>query len=135
VPNQQMVSETKGIGQLLNARRYFAVPPHQRDYAWPIGAVDQFLDDIVNAMDDGEADCFLGLVVLVDSDARSGNRYEILDGQQRLATTTMVYAAIRQWLRDAGRDDEAVKIQKDFIGISEIGESEDEPRLILNVRG
>lgn len=128
-----MVSETRGIGQLLNERRYFSVPPHQRDYAWPIGAVDQFLDDIVNAMEEGEAEYFLGLVVLVDSDARSANRYEILDGQQRLATTTMVYAAIRQWLRDAGRDDEAGKIQKDFIGISEIGESEDEPRLILNV--
>jgi len=34
---QQMVSETRGIGQLLNERRYFEVPPHQRDFAWPLG--------------------------------------------------------------------------------------------------
>ena len=130
---QQMVSETRGIGQLLNERRYFLVPPHQRDYAWPLGAVEQFLDDVVGAMQDGGPDYFLGLLVLVDTENPEERRYEILDGQQRLATTTMVYAAIRQWLRDNGEDDEAGKLQKEFIGISEIGESEDEPRLILNV--
>src|SRR3974390_1256136 len=45
----------------------------------------------------------------------------------------MIYAAIRQWLRDNGKDNEAAKIQNDFIGISEIGEDQDEPRIILNV--
>ena len=39
---QQMVSETRGIGQLLNERRYFEVPSHQRDFAWPLGAVEQY---------------------------------------------------------------------------------------------
>jgi hypothetical protein len=128
-----MVSETRGIGQLLNERRYFLVPPHQRDYAWPLGAVEQFLDDVVEAMQDGDADYFLGLIVLVDTENPEERRYEILDGQQRLATTTMVYAAIRQWLRDNGEDQEAGKLQNEFIGISEIGESQDEPRLILNI--
>lgn len=130
---QQMISETRGIGQLLNERRYFEVPPHQRDYAWPLGAVEQFLDDIVEAMSDPESDYFLGLIVLVDTEAPVSKRYEILDGQQRLATTTMVFSAIRQWLRDNAMDNEASKIQNDFIGISEIGEDQDEPRIILNV--
>jgi hypothetical protein len=35
MPEQRMISNTRGIGQLLNERRYFEVPPHQRDYAWP----------------------------------------------------------------------------------------------------
>ena len=130
---QQMVSETRGIGQLLNERRYFQVPPHQRDYAWPLGAVEQYLEDVVEAMADPESDYFLGLIVLVDTDDPASSRYEILDGQQRLATTTMIFSAIRQWLRDNGLDTEASKIQNDFIGISEIGEEQDEPRIILNV--
>lgn len=130
---QQMVSETRGIGQLLNVRRYFQVPPHQRDYAWPLGAVEQYLEDVVEAMADPESDYFLGLIVLVDTDNPASNRYEILDGQQRLATTTMIFSAIRQWLRDNALDTEASKIQNDFIGISEIGEEQDEPRIILNV--
>lgn len=130
---QQMSSETRGIGQLLNERRYFEVPAHQRDFAWPIGAVEQYLDDVVTAMEDPGSDYFLGLLVLVSAEETPSKRYEILDGQQRLATTTMIYSAIRQWLRDNGLDSEASKIQNDFIGISEIGEELDEPRIILNV--
>jgi hypothetical protein len=129
----QMVSETRGIGQLLNERRYFQVPSHQRDFAWPLGAVEQYLEDIVGAMSASDSEYFLGLIVLVDTEDASANRYEILDGQQRLATTTMIYAAIRQWLRDNAMDSDAGKIQNDFIGISEIGEEEDEPRVILNI--
>jgi hypothetical protein len=45
----------------------------------------------------------------------------------------MIFSAIRQWLRDNALDNEAAKIQNDFIGISEIGEDQDEPRIILNV--
>jgi uncharacterized protein with ParB-like and HNH nuclease domain len=130
---QQMVSETRGIGQLLNERRYFEVPPHQRDFAWPLGAVEQYIEDVTGAMTRSDSDYFLGLIVLVDTEDAASKRYEILDGQQRLATTTMIYAAIRQWLRDNGMDNDAAKIQNDFIGISEIGEEQDEPRIVLNV--
>jgi len=127
-----MSSQTRGIGQLLTERRYFEVPAHQRDYAWPVGAVEQYLDDVVEALSDPESDYFLGLIVLVDTDEPSSKRYEILDGQQRLATTTMIFSAIRQWLRDNGIDEDAAKIQTSFIGISEIGEDQDEPRIVLN---
>lgn len=130
---QQMVSATRGIGQLLNERRYFLVPRHQRDYAWPLGAVEQFLDDVVAAMNDGDSDYFLGLIVLVYTANPEERRFEILDGQQRLATTTMAYAALRDWLDSHGEGQQAQKLQDDYIGISEIGESQDEPRLILNV--
>src|SRR5262245_21565987 len=130
--NQQMRSDTRGVGQLLHERRYFAVPQHQRDYSWPIGAVEEYFDDIVEAMNRGDSDYFLGLIVLVDTDAPNSKRFEILDGQQRLATATMIYAAIRHWLKVNGFDNDATKIQNDFIGISEIGEVNVEPRIILN---
>jgi hypothetical protein len=130
---QQMVSETIGIGQLVNQRRYFQVPLHQRDYAWPIGAVEQFANDICEAMERNDSEYFIGLIVLVDKDFTNSKRYEILDGQQRLATSTMIFAAIRHWLKNNGFDNDAQKIQSDFIGISEIGQDQDEPRLILNL--
>ena len=122
---QRMVSETRGIGNLLTERRYFEVPAHQRDYAWPIGAVEQYLGDVVDAMRVEASEYFLGLIVLVDTDDPVSRRYEILDGQQRLATTTMIYAAIRHWLTVNGFDKETARIQNDFIGISEIGETQE----------
>jgi uncharacterized protein with ParB-like and HNH nuclease domain len=75
---QRMVSETRGIGNLLTERRYFAVPAHQRDYAWPAGAVEEYLDDIVVAMREDASEYFLGLIVLVDTDDPMSKRYEIL---------------------------------------------------------
>src|SRR5207247_1065108 len=104
---QHMVSEASGIGQLLDERRYFEVPAHQRDYSWPIGAVEQYLEDIVDAMKRGDSDYFVGLIVLVDTENPTKTRYQILDGQQRLATTTMIYAAIRHWLKANDFDSEA----------------------------
>src|SRR5262245_5014377 len=130
---QRMVSETRGIGNLLTERRYFAVPAHQRDYAWRTGEVEEYLNDVVGAIHGAANEYFLGLIVLVDTDDSTSKRYEILDGQQRLATTTMIYAAIRHWLTVNGFNDDATRIQSDFIGISEIGENEHEPRIVMNI--
>ena len=126
-----MHSETRGIGTLLNELRYFRVPDHQREYAWTEDEVDQFLSDIETATSTGSEEYFLGLVVLIEP--VDDGPWEILDGQQRLATTTMVYASIRDWLRSSGLPDDAHKIQEFFIGVTELGQSNPQPRLVLNV--
>ena len=125
-------AHTQGVGEFIQHRRFFRVPDHQRDFAWTDEEVEQFLDDIVGAMQDSEQDYFLGLVVVVEPE-ESDEAWEILDGQQRLATTTMVYAAIREWLYAAGFEKDAIKLQDDFIGARELGETELAPRLILNI--
>ena len=72
------------------------MPDHQRDFAWTDEEVEQFLNDVIGAIQDSEEDYFLGLVVVVKP-GQVEKPWEVLDGQQRLATTTMVYAAIREW--------------------------------------
>lgn len=126
-----MESDTQGIGEFIQHKRFFCVPDHQRDFAWTDEEVEQFIDDIVGVLRNTDEDYFLGLIVVVEP----GNDqvWEILDGQQRLATTTMVYAAIREWLYSAGFESDAIKLQEDFIGSRELGESEAAPRLILNI--
>ena len=126
-----MQARTYGVGQLISERRLFRVPDHQRDYAWTEDVVEQFLDDVVRALREQAPDYFLGLLVLVGPRESAG--WEILDGQQRLATTTMVYSAIRQWLLNAGLQKDADYIQSQFIGVTELGEDTDKPRLTLNI--
>ena len=125
-------AHTQGVGEVIQHRRFFRVPDHQRDFAWTDEEVEQFLDDVVGAIQDSERDYFLGLVVVVEPEGDDGP-WEILDGQQRLATTTMVYAAIREWLYAAGFEQDAIKLQDDFIGSRELGETEPVPRLTLNI--
>lgn len=126
-----MDSHTQGIGEFLNHRRFFRVPDHQRDFAWTDEEVEQFLDDVVGAQQSSAEDYFLGLVVVVKPG--EDGVWEVLDGQQRLATTTMVYAAMREWLHSAGFDSDANKLQDDIIGPRELGETEAVPRLTLNI--
>ena len=77
-----MDAHTQGIGELIQHRRFFRVPDHQRDFAWTDDEVEQFLDDVIAAHQDGADDYFLGLVVLVEP--QQDEVSEILDGQQRL---------------------------------------------------
>ena len=125
-----MEARTYGLGQLVSERRLFNVPDHQRDYAWTPDVVGAFLDDVIGAMQDNAPDYFAGLIVLVGP--QPGGAWEILDGQQRLATATMVYAALRSTLRSLGFSRDAEHIQTQFIGVTELGDEAAKPRLNLN---
>ena len=58
-------AHTQGVGEFIQHRRFFRVPDHQRDFAWTDEEVEQFLNDVIGAIQDSEEDYFLGLVVLV----------------------------------------------------------------------
>ena len=126
-----MNAETRGIGLLIEHGREFTVPDHQRDYAWGADEVEQLFLDIERAFTEKASDYFLGLVVLVGEG--DGVPIQILDGQQRLATTTMIYAGIREWLHAAGLETDAQKIQSDHIGLLALGDTVGRPRLTLNI--
>jgi hypothetical protein len=126
-------ANTYGMGAAIAQRGLLEVPDHQRDFAWSKEDVSTFIDDVINAMKTGAEDYFVGLIVLVQPINVDKGAWQILDGQQRIATTTMVLAAIREWLHGAGKERDASKTQADFIGMSEYGEAEDLPRLTLNI--
>lgn len=68
------------------------IPRFQRPYAWSTEETIQLLEDLGEAMPNSEDPYFLGSVVLVNTDA---NQYDVIDGQQRLTTTTILMAVLR----------------------------------------
>ena len=80
----------------------FEIPVFQRPYAWEKEQVDDLLDDLIFAMrrDDTEP-YFLGSVVLIKGDSPDS---QVVDGQQRLTTLTMLMCVLREL-----SDDPAVK--------------------------
>src|SRR5262249_18387192 len=124
----QLDANTFGVGELITQRKLFAVPQHQRNFSWGSEEVEQYLSDISNALTSKAPDYFIGLIVL---QGHIGNAWQILDGQQRLATTIMAYSAIREWLRSRDYSDDASQIEKEFIGVRQLG-GEYMPRLQLN---
>ena len=87
-------SET--LGHLL-ADRWLTVPPYQRGYAWEEEQVREFWDDIDSALQQGRQ-YFVGAVVVT----KDGSAYQVIDGQQRLATTALLLAALRDELAQLG---------------------------------
>lgn len=86
-------SPTIGIGRLLQTEGRFFIPHHQRDYSWTEDQLEQLFQDIEEAQNDGQSEYFIGLMVFMH---RTRPREStILDGQQRLATTCIILAAVR----------------------------------------
>jgi hypothetical protein len=83
-----------GIGSVLT-KYPLRVPLNQRSYAWEEGHVNTLLQDFSNAIAGENKTYFLGTIVLTHS---GDNKWEVADGQQRLATTAILISAIRDHL-------------------------------------
>ena len=72
----------------------FRIPDYQRPYAWETEQAGQLLSDLEEALLRGNGEpYFLGSVVLV-KDSRAAAA-EVIDGQQRLTTLTILLAVLR----------------------------------------
>lgn len=82
----------------------FRIPYYQRPYRWGTEEAEQLLDDLLMFLGDVDdtpiADLepyFLGSIVLIKNDSPDA---EVVDGQQRLTTLTILFAALRETLSD-----------------------------------
>ena len=117
-----------GLGQLLKRHR-LAVPLHQREYSWTDKEVSDLLRDLSNAISTGKTTYFLGTFVVMRA---TDGQLLVIDGQQRIATTCILLAAIRDYLF-AADDDMLVTSLEEFLFIIVRGTRTREPRLTLNV--
>jgi hypothetical protein len=117
-----------GLGSILKHNR-LVVPPNQREYAWTDRQVKQLLQDFARAINDGD-DYFLGTIVTIP---RMNGTLEVVDGQQRLATTAILLAAIRDYLSDRHEDFLVEAINNEFLTGIDRGRRERVPKLKLNV--
>lgn len=132
--------EAEGIAQLLR-KESLEVPMYQRSYSWRSaesegneddGApqVEEFWDDLQRGLKSGRP-YFLGTVVL-SSEGASPGRKEVIDGQQRLATTCILMSAIRNAYSERGEDQYASSVHADFVATFDRNVGQDRPKLILN---
>ncbi|MBX9648538.1 MAG: DUF262 domain-containing protein, partial [Xanthobacteraceae bacterium] len=115
-----------GIGTLLKGGR-LTVPPNQRSYAWTEDNVGDLFDDLSVAIKDGETDYFLGTVVLTGDGIP-----DVSDGQQRLATTSILVAKIRDYFIGVGKEKKARQIDTDYLRTTDLKTDETISRLSLN---
>jgi hypothetical protein len=84
--------------QLLGNGLTYRVPPFQRDYSWTEDEWDDLWQDIIDLFKaDGEPAHYLGYLVLQSSDSK---QFDIIDGQQRLTTISLLILAGLSHLQD-----------------------------------
>lgn len=87
------------IEEIFNGSFVFHIPRYQRPYAWQTEQAETLLDDLLVAMgnldskDDDIESYFLGSIIVVKEEHEKNA--DVVDGQQRLTTLTLLLAAIR----------------------------------------
>nr|WP_321441831.1 DUF262 domain-containing HNH endonuclease family protein [uncultured Hyphomonas sp.] len=76
------------------------MPPYQRSYSWETREANELLGDLIDSVKTGTPH-FVGAIVLING-AESGV-LEIVDGQQRLTTLTILLAVLRDLEPDKAR--------------------------------
>ena len=128
--SQKIQFEQKGIGAVL-AHNRLAVPLNQREYSWEDEHVKALFQDFENAISEGPVSYFLGTIVLTQ--AASEGRPEVADGQQRLATTTILLAAIRDYFWHHDDKVRASAITQEYLSGTDLETEQTVPTLSLNV--
>lgn len=87
----------KTIGKIFSDDYAFIIPYYQRPYSWRTEHAGQLLDDLlVAAFEAEEKPYFLGSIVLVKEEGDPTS--EVIDGQQRLVTLTILLSVLRDLL-------------------------------------
>lgn len=81
---------------LEGAGKSFVIPVYQRDYAWTIANCQKLWDDIVFIKTNNKQGHFLGTIVTIANDFQE---YLVIDGQQRLTSTSLLLLALHNFLK------------------------------------
>ena len=108
--------------QLMANGLSYRVPQFQRDYSWDVDHWDDLWLDIVGLFgEESESAHYMGYLVLQSADSRS---YDIIDGQQRMATLSVLMLAAVSHLMDLAVPDDpndpqfrrAEQLRSNYIG-------------------
>ena len=111
----------KTISELLNPQdrvTFYTVPPYQREYTWSKGNWDALFDDLT----DNKSGYFIGSIILIDRSDDSLGRadIELVDGQQRLTTISLLLIAIFNTLTEFIESNEDLMDEELISDLSEL---------------
>lgn len=103
---------TLSINLLLGSNNeQYVIPPYQRRYSWHERQVWELIEDIL-LIEDGDTHLLGSIVCLAGHHTAGLNKLELVDGQQRLTTVTILLECMRQRLEQAGETAEAAEVSR-----------------------
>lgn len=129
-------TDTEDLKELLGNGKSYGVPPYQRDYSWKVEHWEDLWEDLKTAEANGQ-DHYMGAVVLETGERKHS---KIIDGQQRMATLTILILACVDYLyslAEEGLDTEnnkerAAELERSYLGTKDPASLRITPKLKLN---
>jgi uncharacterized protein with ParB-like and HNH nuclease domain len=130
-------ARTTNFLELLGNGRNYRVPPYQRDYSWEEEQWEDLWSDIQELRGNSEERHYMGALVV---EGTSDREFRIIDGQQRLASLSLLALAVIAKLKDladAGLEAEANReraaaLRTRFIGEKDPASLIESSKLFLN---
>ncbi|MDD2659692.1 MAG: DUF262 domain-containing HNH endonuclease family protein [Methylococcales bacterium] len=118
-----MKAEESKITDILTEDKKYIIPAYQRPYSWSHEQVEDLIKDIYESFEEKTQEYFIGSLICID---KGNDIYEVVDGQQRLTTLSLILAKIRDLIQNT-----RVKgnLQKRVLPIDDFSEKPQEPRL------
>ena len=111
---------TRTISDLFSVKKKYVVPRFQREYSWTRERISELWDDITSNITIDRDDLsikheeyFIGSLVLIGNDKSIS--MQIVDGQQRLTTLTILLSALCQRFIEINKQNIAQSIQENYI--------------------
>ena len=128
------------LSELLgHQEKQFIIPIYQRSYKWTKRHLDRLLDDLSdieygNAKHSHFLDSivYAGIQVQQASMSHTTLKFQVIDGQQRLTTISLLLIAIRDRLKELTEDTEAERLNNIYIINQYAREYDDKLRLRLS---
>lgn len=113
------------VQDILTENKKYLIPAYQRPYSWSKDNAEQLIDDIYQSYACEEKEYFIGSMICLN---QGNNSYEVVDGQQRLTTLSLILAQLKFLIDHQGVSDD---LQKRILPIDVYSDETDEPRLVV----
>lgn len=113
------------IQDILTENKKYVIPAYQRPYSWSTDNAEQLIDDIYQSFASEDKEYFIGSMICIN---KGDNIYEVVDGQQRLTTLSLIFSQLKLLIKYQGIKDD---LQKRILPIDVYSEETDEPRLMV----
>jgi len=115
------VSRTEPEGMMdFFSKKIFRIPSYQRSYSWEHKQIEELWEDIIDGTKHApDTDHFFGMIILYDTGEQKKDKkrkeikvYDVVDGQQRLTSISLLSVSLILELRENGLEDSYEGIMK-----------------------
>lgn len=121
-----MKAEESQLTSVFADSKTYEIPRYQRPYSWTETNAYDLVNDTYDAFETKDKEYFIGSVIYIEKE--KDKLFDVVDGQQRLTTLTILFSKLRDLIKDEAAKSE---IQKRILPINALTKKPQTPRLTV----